>query len=271
MTRFGYDQTEFSSPPSCFTAVIPRGKQYSMLFVRKYGYSGPLVIVLHGGPGAPGHMAPVARGLADLYRVREPFQRASGEERLTVAKHVEDLHEVVQLYARDSRPALLGSSWGAMLALAYAATHPDLPGPLILVGCGTFDLIARARMQETIRQRMNDQIRERLASADQFADKDQRLKATAEAIRRSTPTIRCQRHPKKKRSMHERSKRRGTIWYVCRQKEFIPQHSRPLRFLCSWCTELSILIPGNSFVQVYSPFCLSSSTTNGSTAATTLG
>lgn len=131
-----------------------------MLFVRKYGHSGPLVIVLHGGPGAPGHMAPVARGLADLYRVLEPFQRASGEEPLTVAKHVADLHEVIQLHGGESPPALLGSSWGAMLALAYAATHPESAGPLILVGCGTFDLVARARMQETIRLRWNDQIPE---------------------------------------------------------------------------------------------------------------
>jgi pimeloyl-ACP methyl ester carboxylesterase len=131
-----------------------------MLLVRKYGHSGPLVIVLHGGPGAPGHMAPVARGLADLYRVLEPFQRASGDEPLTVAKHIADLHELIQLHVRDSPPALLGSSWGAMLALAYAATHPDSAGPLILVGCGTFDLVARARMQETIRLRLKHQIRE---------------------------------------------------------------------------------------------------------------
>jgi pimeloyl-ACP methyl ester carboxylesterase len=118
-------------------------------------------------------MAPVARGLADLYRVLEPFQRASGDEPLTVAKHVADLHEVIQLLASDSRPALLGSSWGAMLALAYAATHPESAGPLILVGCGTFDLVARARMQETIRLRLNDEVREderfvRLYSYDPF-------------------------------------------------------------------------------------------------------
>jgi pimeloyl-ACP methyl ester carboxylesterase len=118
-------------------------------------------------------MAPVARGLADLYRVLEPFQRASGGEPLTVAKHVADLHEVIQLHASDSRPALLGSSWGAMLALAYAATHPESAGPLILVGCGTFDLVARARMQETIRLRLNDEVREderfvRLYSYDPF-------------------------------------------------------------------------------------------------------
>ena len=118
-------------------------------------------------------MAPVARGLADLYRVLEPFQRASGDEPLTVAKHVADLHEVIQLHGGESPPALLGSSWGAMLALAYAATHPDSAGPLILVGCGTFDLVARARMQETIRLRWNDQIPEderfvRLYSYDPF-------------------------------------------------------------------------------------------------------
>jgi pimeloyl-ACP methyl ester carboxylesterase len=33
-----------------------------------------------------------------------------------------------------------------MLALAFAAAHPDLAGPLVLVGCGTFDPAARARL-----------------------------------------------------------------------------------------------------------------------------
>jgi hypothetical protein len=42
-----------------------------MLHVREYGHSGPRIFVLHGGPGAPGHMAPVARGLAGSYRVLE--------------------------------------------------------------------------------------------------------------------------------------------------------------------------------------------------------
>src|SRR4030095_3757589 len=131
-----------------------------MLFVRTYGSSGPSVIVLHGGPGAAGHMAPLARGLAGLYRgirpfhrgrgsgaphgragcavlsrVIEPCQRGSGSERLTVARHVADLHEVIAACAQDCRPALLGASWGAMLALAYAAAHPGSTGPIVLVGC----------------------------------------------------------------------------------------------------------------------------------------
>src|SRR5262245_49561858 len=130
-----------------------------MLFVRTYGASGPLVVVLHGGPGAAGHMGPVARGLADVSRVIEPFQRGSGNERLTVARHVADLHEVIVTCGQDCPPVLLGSSWGAMLALAYAAAHPSSTGPLVLVGCGTFDPVARAAMQDTIAERMSREIR----------------------------------------------------------------------------------------------------------------
>jgi pimeloyl-ACP methyl ester carboxylesterase len=79
--------------------------------VRSYGTLGPQVVVLHGGPGAPGHMAPVARGLADSFRIIEPFQRGSGTEPLTVSRHVGDLHEVIQFRCGTGRPALVGSSW----------------------------------------------------------------------------------------------------------------------------------------------------------------
>jgi pimeloyl-ACP methyl ester carboxylesterase len=126
-------------------------------------------------------MAPVAVRLAASYRVVEPVQRASGGERLTVARHVADLHEVINRYAGCCPPALLGASWGAMLALAYAATHPGSAGPLILVGCGTFDLVARAELQRTIAERMTDEIRARLKCADQL-DRDECLKAGAEAM-----------------------------------------------------------------------------------------
>src|SRR6202795_4319954 len=98
--------------------------------VRSYGTLGPQVVVLHGGPGAPGHMAPVARGLAESFRIIEPFQRGSDGERLTVARHIADLHEVVRSSCESVHPALVGSSWGAMLALCYAAEHPQSAGAL---------------------------------------------------------------------------------------------------------------------------------------------
>jgi pimeloyl-ACP methyl ester carboxylesterase len=40
-----------------------------------------------------------------------------------------------------------------MLALAFAAAHPEVARALVLIGCGTFDKAARARLQETLRER----------------------------------------------------------------------------------------------------------------------
>ena len=127
-----------------------------MIAVRRYGSDGPTVLVLHGGPGAPGYMAPVARALADAFVVLEPLQRPSGGERLTVARHVADLDEVVRSLGAGARPALVGSSWGGMLALAYAAAHPDAAGAVVLIGSGTFDLAARARMRELLAERRSE-------------------------------------------------------------------------------------------------------------------
>ncbi len=148
--------------------------------VRTYGSAGPRVVVVHGGPGAPGHMAPVARGLADSFRLLEPFQRDSGGEPLTVARHVADLHELVEPLGR---PALVGSSWGAMLALAYAAAHPESAGPLVLVGCGTFDLEARARFKITLDARMDERLRCRLEALErEIPDPDRRLAAFGDLL-----------------------------------------------------------------------------------------
>jgi pimeloyl-ACP methyl ester carboxylesterase len=98
-------------------------------------------------------MAPVARELADRFRVLEPLQRTSGGEPLTVARHVEDLAEVIGARCGGERPALVGSSWGAMLALAFGAAHPGVASRLALIGCGTFDRAARARLEATLGER----------------------------------------------------------------------------------------------------------------------
>jgi pimeloyl-ACP methyl ester carboxylesterase len=78
-------------------------------------------------------MATMARELASVFRVLETLQRGSGGDTLTVADHVADLREVVRSQASDARPAVVGFSWGATLALAFAAAHPDLVGPLVLI------------------------------------------------------------------------------------------------------------------------------------------
>jgi pimeloyl-ACP methyl ester carboxylesterase len=143
--------------------------------IRTYGASGPWVIALHGGPAASGSAAPLARGLADAFRVLEPWQRGSGDEPLTVARHVADLDNLIRSRCADTRPALVGESWGAMLALAYAAEHPDSAGPLVLVGCGTFDTTARARMTEVLDERKDDALRQRIEQlTEKIADPEQR-------------------------------------------------------------------------------------------------
>lgn len=149
-------------------------KKPQPLQVRAYGVSGPLVIVLHGGPGAAGEAAPLARGLADSFQVLEPFQRGSGSEPLTVAHHVADLHDLVRSRG-VAQPALVGESWGAMLALAYTAAHSDGAGPLVLIGCGTFDDKAREQLHATLDERTDDTLRERLQRLEDVADPVERF------------------------------------------------------------------------------------------------
>lgn len=80
------------------------------LRVRKYGSDKPIVVLVHGGPGAPGYLAPLARELAGRFRVLEPFQRSGGGEPLTVARHVADLRALLDAHRGESKPILVGHS-----------------------------------------------------------------------------------------------------------------------------------------------------------------
>jgi len=153
------------------------------LFCNEYGSSGPFVIVLHGGPAATGNAGLLARDLADSFRVIEPYQRGSGDTPLSVAQHVSDLHDIVTKKTGEGKLALAGESWGAMLALAYAATYPDSVGPLALIGCGTFDKVARAKINEILESRMDERMRFELKEIETPArSPSERLKRRYELI-----------------------------------------------------------------------------------------
>ncbi len=84
-------------------------EKLARLNIRRYGHAGPMVMVLHGGPGATGTAAVLARELSDTFTVIEPWQRGSAADiSLTVAQHIEDLHAVVQSVGTDRPPILIG-------------------------------------------------------------------------------------------------------------------------------------------------------------------
>ncbi len=118
--------------------------------LRTYGRAPFNVAVIHGGPGAPGHMAPVARELASEWGVLEPLQTAA-----SVAGQVQELRKVLE--TRGHPPlTLIGSSWGAMLGFMLAARYPALVKKLILVGSGVFKEQYAAGIEATRLSRLTD-------------------------------------------------------------------------------------------------------------------
>lgn len=148
-----------------------------LLQTRQYGTEGPKVILLHGGPGAAGYMAPVARRLAESFHIIEPFQRKGNHDNpLTVERHVTDLHDVINACCPGEKPILAGHSWGAMLSLIYVAQFPDAVESVVLIGCGTFDAAARAQMRTLRHERMAAHKYQRMKQRmEQIEDPDERL------------------------------------------------------------------------------------------------
>ena len=101
--------------------------------LRKYGNEPFKVAVIHGGPGAPGEMASVARGLSSVRGVLEPLQAA-----LTIEGQNGELRDVLEKNG-DLPVTLIGWSWGAWLSFIFAAQHPAFVKKLILIGSGPFE------------------------------------------------------------------------------------------------------------------------------------
>src|SRR5512139_1613424 len=101
--------------------------------VRKWGHGPYSLAVIHGGPGAPGEMAPVARELSAVKGVLEPLQTAT-----TLDGQVQELRSVLEEDAL-APVTLVGFSWGAFLSFMTAARYPSLVAKLILVSGPPFE------------------------------------------------------------------------------------------------------------------------------------
>lgn len=142
--------------------------------VRRYGKAPFRIVLVHGGPGDLGSMAPVARELARTVGVVEPWQTAR-----TVAGQVEELS--CQIDARATTPVtLIGHSWGAWLTLLFGARFPEKTRRLILVGSGPLS----ARYAAEIRRRRKARLSP--AQGKEFEDLLRRLVAGSS---RAAPAI----------------------------------------------------------------------------------
>ncbi len=123
------------------TALIAASEPGIALFARWVGDTDPVIVTLHGGPGASqDYLRPQFDLLATGRTILYYDQRGGGksevprEAPLDWRAHVADLAAVVRAEARPVPATLLGFSWGGLLALLFALEHPDLVGRLALIG-----------------------------------------------------------------------------------------------------------------------------------------
>jgi pimeloyl-ACP methyl ester carboxylesterase len=124
-----------------------------MVKLRKYGNKPFNVAVIHGGPGAPGEMAPVARELSSVTGVLEPLQTAA-----TLDGQVWELKAVLEKHA--ALPVtLIGFSWGALLSFIFTARYPSLVKKLILVGSAPYQEKYASNIAQTRLSRLSKEER----------------------------------------------------------------------------------------------------------------
>jgi pimeloyl-ACP methyl ester carboxylesterase len=132
--------------------------------LRTYGSAPFKVAVIHGGPGAAGEMAPVARELASPRGVLEPLQTVASLE-----GQIEELRTVLEENG-DLPVTLIGFSWGAWLSFIFAARYPAMVKKLILIGSGGFEEKYAAETQETRLSRLSEEERREVKALAETLD-----------------------------------------------------------------------------------------------------
>lgn len=109
------------------------------LYLESYGDTAKkLLVVLHGGPGYDSKYMDVFKDLSDSFYVILYDQLGCGlSERVlpdetSINIQIDILNKLIQKYKNDT-VYLLGHSWGAILATAYTAQHPNEINKLILI------------------------------------------------------------------------------------------------------------------------------------------
>jgi proline iminopeptidase len=161
-----------------------------------YGPVGaPCVFLLHGGPSVYGYMHTLGELLQGVrvvdYAQPGTLENPTSRRPVDLDAHIETLHELITLHGGDVAPVLLGHSWGACLALIYAARHPDTVQHVIVLGAAPLsehleNLFAASmedRLCDDTRSDIDDldaQIRDALEGAEQEPSQRMLLNALAQ-------------------------------------------------------------------------------------------
>jgi proline iminopeptidase len=132
------------------------------LFTRETASSGgPLVVVLHGGPGAHhDYLLPQYDRLADGRVLFYYDQRGGGQSPVPRdtpvgwREHVADLDGIREVLELE-RLTLCGYSWGGLLAILYLLEHPDKVERLALVSPAGIAAEYRQQFEEEFARRMS--------------------------------------------------------------------------------------------------------------------
>ncbi|WBW96659.1 alpha/beta hydrolase [Oceanirhabdus sp. W0125-5] len=120
---------------------------------RVYGNKPYNIILLHGGPGAPGSLSSLGKLLSDKFGLIEHLQESDSiEGQIEELKNIYDTHEKEPF-------TIIGHSWGAWLGYIFAAKYPECVKKLILVGAGPFESKYINEMNDTRENRFTDEDR----------------------------------------------------------------------------------------------------------------
>lgn len=143
---------DYSVPPTVTTdASLPAMEiAGNRLHAETFGNpANPIIVVLHGGPGGDYQSLLGLRALSDQYRIVFYDQRGAGlsqrvtPDMLKIDDYVSELDALINTLATNNKLTLIGHSWGAILAAAYTAQHPDRVNTAILMEPGYLDADGR--------------------------------------------------------------------------------------------------------------------------------
>ncbi len=120
--------------------------------------AGEPVVMVHGNPTWSFYFRDLALALRDEYRVLVPDHIGCGfsdkpddaHYRYTLSRRVADFEAFMGALEPDRPVTLVAHDWGGMIAMAWAARHPERVGRLVLMNTAAFHLPDDMRMPPSL-------------------------------------------------------------------------------------------------------------------------